>query len=87
MDMKIIKKEDKEVVIEFDTADLTIPDLLADALLKESDVSFAGVNKSHIESKTSKLTLKTKKKKAADVLAKTIDGLEDEFTNIKKSIK
>jgi DNA-directed RNA polymerase subunit L len=45
MKLNLIKEEDKELAIEFETSDFTIPDLIADELLEDSGVEFAGVSK------------------------------------------
>lgn len=42
MEIKVKANESKRLDIEFQDTDLTIPDLIATALLKISDVEFAG---------------------------------------------
>ncbi len=87
MEITVLKKEDKEMILKFATSDMTIPDLIAVALLKDTDVLFAGIVKKHLDVGDPQLVLKTKKKKAADVLSKTLKELTDEFSSIKSSIK
>ena len=83
MKISIIKSEPKELIIEFETTDLTLPDLIASDLLKNPDVEFAGVSKDHPKIGKPRLVVKTSKKKAAEVLEKSISGLEEVFTEIK----
>ncbi|MGC8478336.1 MAG: RpoL/Rpb11 RNA polymerase subunit family protein [Candidatus Micrarchaeia archaeon] len=87
MKLNIKKDESKELEIEFDTGDLTLPDLLAAELGKNGDVVFAGVYKDHPEIGKPLLVLKTDKKKAKDVLAKTLDGMEEQFEKIKDMLQ
>jgi DNA-directed RNA polymerase subunit L len=86
MDITFLKNEQKELVIEFDTADLTMPDLIASVLLENDDVAFAGVAKDHPETGKPKLTLKTTKKKAADVLEKSLESIEERFAALKTEL-
>ncbi|MDE1856717.1 MAG: hypothetical protein KGH98_01385 [Candidatus Micrarchaeota archaeon] len=81
-EMNIIKDEPKELRIEFQSGDLTVPDLIANELLKNDDVEFAGVTKDHPEVGKPVLVLKTGKKKAADVLSKTLEDLTEKFTKL-----
>ncbi len=87
MKMNILKDESKELEIEFETSDLTIPDLLAAELQKNPDVSFAGVIKEHPNVGYPRLVVKSTKKKAGDILEKALEGLSDEFSKLKDSIK
>jgi DNA-directed RNA polymerase subunit L len=86
MKISVTKNEPKELVIEFETTDLTLPDLIASELLKNPDVEFAGVSKDHPEIGKPKLVLKTSKKKAVEVLGKSIGNLEEVFTEIKSEV-
>ncbi len=83
--IKVIKDESKELVIEFETKDLTIPDLIASELLENEDVDFAGVAKDHPETGNAVLVVKSKKK-AKDVLLKTIESLDEQFTELKAQV-
>ncbi len=87
MEIKILKNEGKELVLEFETFDTTIPELLAKSLLKDKDVEFAGISDDHIETIGRRLTLKTQKKKPKDALEKALEELEKEISSIKSSIK
>ncbi len=82
MKINVIKNEAKELVLEFETSDFSIPDLIAGELLKNEDVEFAGVAKDHPETGKPTLNLKTDKKKAQDVLEKALKSIDDEFEDL-----
>lgn len=86
MKVSILKNESKEIIVEFDDKDLTIPELIAVKLNENDDVGFAAVDQEHPEVSNPKLVLKTEKKKAADVLEKTVDEIEEDFADIKTQI-
>ena len=86
MKINVIKNESNEMTIEFDTPDLTIPDLIASELLKNDDVEFAGVAKSHPEVGKPTLVIKTNKKKAKDALAKALDQIEEMAAELKSQL-
>lgn len=83
--MKVLKDESKELIIEFDTKDFTIPDLIASELLGDDNTEFAGVSKDHPETGNVVLALKSKKK-AKDELLKAIDSLDEQFAELKTMI-
>ena len=85
MKIKVIKDESKELVIEFDTKDLTIPDLIAGELLNEDDTEFAGVSKDHPETGNTVLVLKSKKSAKSELL-KAIGRIDEQFEDLKKQI-
>jgi len=86
MKLNLIKDEDKELMIEFDTSDFTIPDLLADELLEDSNVEFAGVAKDHPETGKPILTIKGKKNPKASLMA-AIERLDKGLGELKVSKK
>ena len=86
MEMNVIKNESKELVIEFVTKDLTIPDLIVSELLQNSDVEFASVEKDHPEVGNPRLVVKTCKKKASDALEKALENIDENFSDIKKRL-
>ncbi len=86
MKVSILKNESKELIVEFEEKDTTIPELIAGRLNEEDDVKFAAVAQDHPEAGKPRLILKTEKKKAADTLSKVIEGLEDDFSDIKAHI-
>jgi DNA-directed RNA polymerase subunit L len=86
MKVNVIKNESKELVLEFETSDFSIPDLIAGELLKNEDVEFAGVAKDHPETGKPTLNIKTGKRKAQDTLEKALDDLDGEFEDLKAQL-
>ncbi len=86
MKVTLIKNESKELVLEFEDMDVTIPDMLANKLTRNNDVLFAGILQEHPQVKKPTLVLKTEKKKAMDVLEKEIDALEEVFSSFKSDL-
>lgn len=85
MDMKVIKDETKELHIEFQTNDFTIPDLIAHELLESESVEFAGVSKDHPETGKPVLVIKSKKSAKAD-LVKALEGIDEQVTELKSML-
>ena len=86
MKLNLIKDEDRELVIEFDTSDFTIPDLLADELLEDSNVEFAGVSKDHPETGKPVLVIKGKKNPKSSLMD-AIERLDKNLGELKVSKK
>jgi DNA-directed RNA polymerase subunit L len=83
--IKVLKDESKELMIEFETKDLTIPDLIANELVNEDDTEFAGVSKDHPETGNAVLVLKSKKQAKAELL-KAIGRLDEQFADLKTQL-
>lgn len=83
MKTHIMKNEGNELVIEFETDDYTIPDLIASQLLEDDDVEFAGVAKDHPEVGKPRLVVKTGKKKPVVALSKALEVIDDQIAGIK----
>jgi DNA-directed RNA polymerase subunit L len=83
--LKVLKDESKELMVEFETKDLTIPDLIASELLSEEDVDFAGVSKDHPETGNVVLVVKSKKNAKSELL-KAIGRIDESFAEIKTQI-
>ena len=86
MEIKVVKDEAKELVLQFGTKDLTIPDLLAHELLGDSDVTFAGVSKEHPEVGEPLLVVKTNRKKAVDAVTSAIDRINDSIKEMRAGV-
>jgi DNA-directed RNA polymerase subunit L len=86
MDIKAIKEESKELMIEFDTGDLTIPDFIAHELQNDNDVTFAGVNKDHPDVGKPILVVKTNRKKAADAVSSAIGRIKENIQEMRAGI-
>ncbi len=87
MKVNIIKNEPKELILEFDTKDVTVPDLIASYLIEQKDVAFAGVEKDHPEIGKPILVLKTNTKKPIDILNKALEDIEGSYEELKKDIE
>jgi DNA-directed RNA polymerase subunit L len=85
MKIEIKKDEGKELDIEFDTPDLTIPDLIASELLTNDNVEFAGVSKDHPEVGKPLLVVRSKKSAKSDLL-KALQSIDEQFTALKAQL-
>ncbi len=86
MKMKILKDESNELVIEFETTDITIPDLIASQLQQNDDVEFAGAAKDHPEVGKPRLVIKTDKRKAKEALQKALEELDETIAELKSGV-
>jgi DNA-directed RNA polymerase subunit L len=86
MKITVVKNEGNELIIDFDTSDYTIPDLIASQLQQNDDVEFAGVAKEHPEVGRPRLVIKTDKKNARAALEKALKQLDETITELKASI-
>lgn len=86
MKINVIKKESKELIIEFESGDLTLPEFLAGELSKEPDIAFAGVDRQHLGVGKPKLIVRTEKKKAIDMVEKALDSMDEEFSDLKSQL-
>lgn len=85
MKLKVLKDEGKELIVEFDTKDFTIPDLISGELLAEENVEFAGVSKDHPETGKVVLVVKSKRSPKSELL-KAIGRLDDSFAELKTQL-
>lgn len=85
MKVNLIKDEDKELVLEFETSEFTIPDLIVDELLEDSNVEFAGTSKDHPETGKPVLTIRSKKDPRASLSA-AIKRIDENFTELKTQL-
>jgi DNA-directed RNA polymerase subunit L len=83
--IKVVKDETKELHVEFESGDLTIPDLVAAELRDMDSVEFAGVMKDHPEVGKPLLVIRSKKNAKSDML-KAIGNLEDAFGELKSQL-
>lgn len=86
MEIKVLKDEAKELIIEFDSKDITLPDLLVNELLEDSDVSFAGVSKEHPDVGKPILVIKTVKGGATKALDGAIERIRDNVKELKAGL-
>lgn len=85
MKLTVIKDEGKELIVDFDTKDFTIPDMIADQLIEDGSVEYAGVMKQYRETSSPRLMITAKKPKES--LAKAIEELEEKFSALQKKQK
>ncbi len=85
-EINVIKNESKELILEFESGDTTIPDLITAEISGMSDVAFVGVTKDHPEIGKPQLIIKTQKKKASEVLEKALENLDKQISEIKEGI-
>jgi len=85
MKINIKKDEGKELDVEFETPDLTIPDLIASELLTNDNVEFAGVSKDHPEVGKPLLVVRSKKSAKSDLL-KALQSIDEQFTELKTQL-
>ncbi len=85
MKIKVLKDESKELMIEFETKDLTIPDLIASELVNQEETEFAGVSKDHPETGNAVLVLKSKKN-AKSELVKAIERIDAHLSQLKTQV-
>lgn len=85
MKIKVLKDESKELIIEFETKDLTIPDMIAGELLADDNVEFAGVSKDHPETGNAVLSMRSKKAAKAELL-KAIERLDEQVSDLKSQL-
>lgn len=87
MDYKILKDDENELMVEFNSPDLTIPDLVANTALEDSKVTFAGVYKEHPDVGNPQLVIKTKGEKAAEAFKRALNKIESSIKDMKKQLK
>jgi DNA-directed RNA polymerase subunit L len=85
MKINIKKDEGKELDIEFEAPDLTVPDMIAKELLTNDSVEFAGVLKDHPEVGKPLLVIKSKKSPKSDLL-KALSSIDENFADLKSQI-
>jgi DNA-directed RNA polymerase subunit L len=83
--VKVVKDEAKELQLEFENGDLTMPDLIAAELRDNEGVEFAGVMKEHPEIGKPLLVIKSKRSAKSDLL-KAIGKLDEEFEDLKDQL-
>jgi DNA-directed RNA polymerase subunit L len=86
MDIKIVRNDGKELVIEFQSKDMTFPDLVAHELQNDSDVSFAGVAKEHPEVGVPVLAIRTSKKSAVAALESALERIKENAKELKSAM-
>jgi DNA-directed RNA polymerase subunit L len=84
MDVKIIKKEKNVVELEFDGADQSLAQVLAEKLNQDKDVEFAAYKVDHPLVGLPRLIVKTKKGDAEKLLLSKLDEIKKEVADFRK---
>jgi DNA-directed RNA polymerase subunit L len=87
MELNLISKDKKSVVIEFTEVKETLVHPLVDRLLADKDVIFAAYKTGHPQLDKPKLTVKTQKFKPETAVKKAADSLSDEVKLLKKEFE
>ena len=87
MELNLISKDKKSVVIEFTEVKETLVHPLVDRLLADDDVIFAAYKTGHPQLDRPKLTVKTQKVKPETAVKKAADGLSNEVKSLKKEFE
>jgi len=84
MELKTIKKTNKELELEIADENATILNPITEILLKNNDVDYASYISDHPTAKKVKLYIRVKKGDPLEILKKTVKQLEDEIKNFNK---
>lgn len=83
MEIKILVNESNELSFEVIGADQSITQLIVERLNQDGSVTFAASKKAHPLVANPTVILKTKGKKAKDVLIKTLKEIKDDLMDFK----
>jgi DNA-directed RNA polymerase subunit L len=87
LELNLISKDKKSVVIEFTDVKETLVHPLVDRLLADNDVLFAAYKTGHPQLDRPKLTVKTQRVKPETAVKKAADDLSDEIKLLKKQFE
>ena len=87
MELNLISKDKKSVVIEFTDVKETLVHPLVDRLLADKDVLFAAYKTGHPQLDRPKLTVKTQRVNPETAVKKAADSLSDEVISLKKEFE
>ncbi len=87
MELNLISKDKKSVVIEFTDVKETLVHPLVDRLLSDKDVLFAAYKTGHPQLDRPKLTVKTQRVNPETAVKKAADSLSDEVISLKKEFE
>jgi DNA-directed RNA polymerase subunit L len=85
MELKTIKKTNKELELEITGESETLLNPIAEVLLEYDDVDYASYMSDHPESKKRRLYIRVKKGKPEDILKKAVKQLENEIKTFSKN--
>ena len=84
MEVKVIKKEKNVLELEFDGADQSLAQVLAQKLNEDKDVEFAAYKLEHPLIAQPRLVVRTKKGDPSKLLLSKLKELKDEVADFKK---
>jgi DNA-directed RNA polymerase subunit L len=87
MELNLITKDKKSVVIEFTDVKETLVHPLVDRLLSDKDVLFAAYKTGHPQLDRPKLTVKTQRVNPETAVKKAADSLSEEVISLKKEFE
>lgn len=87
MELRTIKKNEKELEIEVIDENETLLNPIKEVLLKNKDVEYATYMCDHPESKKRRLYIRVKKGKPEEVLAESVKQLQGEVKNFIKDFE
>lgn len=87
MELNLISKDKKSVVIEFTDVKETLVHPLVDRLLADKDVLFAAYKTGHPQLDRPKLTVKTQRVNPETAVKKAADSLSDDVISLKKEFE
>ena len=87
MELNLVSKDKKYVVIEFSDVKETLVHPLVDKLLSDSDVLVAAYKTGHPQLDKPRLTVKTTRVNPETAVKKAADSLEEEFKLLKKEFE
>lgn len=87
MKLNIEEKDSKYWVVEVLEADVSLPNLLSEALVEDSDVDFAACVLEHPSVSNPKIVVRTKTKSAKSALERALKSVSAQVKEFKKQIK
>ncbi len=87
MEIEVLNDEKNELEFVIKGERHTLPNLLRETLLRDSDVEFVAYTLKHPMDDDSKFVIKTKDKSPRKVLSEAIKEIEEQLADFKKEIK
>ncbi len=85
MKLNFIEDDAKSLVVEFEDADRSVPEMIKSKLLENKDVDFVGVVKEHPDIARPKLIVKSSKN-ARTLVLKAVEELQDDMKDLASSL-
>ncbi len=85
MKLNFLEDDPKSLVVEFEDADRSVPEMIKSKLIENKDVEFAGVVKEHPDIATTKLIVKSTKN-ARSLVLNAVEELQDDIKSLSASL-